>query len=61
MKPDPALVAKEMAERDRLDQARATAPLRPAPDAITVDTTTLTIDEEVALILDLITQRSKRA
>jgi len=61
MKPDPALVAAEMAERDRLDQARATAPLKPAPDAMLVDTTSLTIDEEVAMILDIITQRSKRA
>lgn len=60
-KPDPALVAAEMAERDRIDQSRATAPLRPAPDATIVDTTTLTIDEEVAIILDLITKRSRRA
>jgi len=57
MKPDPALVASEMAERDRIDQARATAPLRIAPDAVVVDTATLTIDEEVALILDLIAKR----
>lgn len=61
MKPDPALVATEMAERDRIDQARATAPLKPAPDAIIVDTTTLTIDEEVAMILDLITKQSRQA
>lgn len=61
IKPDPALVAAEMAERDRLDQARAHAPLKPAPDAVVIDSATLTVDEEVALILDLIARRSKQA
>ena len=51
---DPAAVAQEMAERDRLDQARAVAPLRPAPDAIIIDTSTMTIEEEVARVLDII-------
>ncbi|HEX5418259.1 MAG TPA: (d)CMP kinase [Chloroflexota bacterium] len=60
-RPDPALVAAEMAERDRIDQSRAAAPLKPAPDAILLDTAALTIEEEVAMILDLITKRSKRA
>ena len=55
--PDPARVAAEMAERDRLDQSRATAPLKPAPDAVIIDTSAMTVDEEVALILDLIAQR----
>ncbi len=55
--PDPARVAAEMAARDRLDQARAVAPLKPAPDAVVIDTSTLTVDEEVALILDLLAQR----
>lgn len=55
---DPARIAEEMAERDRLDQSRATAPLKPAPDAVIVDTSTMTVDEEVAMILDLIAKRS---
>ena len=55
--PDPARVAAEMAERDRLDQSRAAAPLKPAPDAVIIDTSAMTVDEEVALILDLIAQR----
>ncbi len=57
MTPDPTKVAAEMAERDRLDQARAVAPLKPAPDAVILDTSTMSIDEEVALIRDLIAQR----
>lgn len=52
--PDPTKVAVEMSERDRLDQARAVAPLKPAPDAIILDTSTLSIDEEIALIRDLV-------
>lgn len=52
--PDPSQVAAEMAERDRLDRARAVAPLKPAPDAVILDTSTMTVDEEVAMILDLI-------
>lgn len=55
--PDPGKVAAEMAERDRLDQARAVGPLKPAPDAVILDTSTLTIDEEAALILDMIAKR----
>jgi cytidylate kinase len=55
--PNPARVAEEMAERDRLDQSRATAPLKPAPDAIVIDTSTMTIDEELAYILDLVAKR----
>jgi cytidylate kinase len=33
--------------RDRLDSTRATSPLRPADDAIVIDTTHLTIDQVV--------------
>ncbi|HLH72295.1 MAG TPA: (d)CMP kinase, partial [Chloroflexota bacterium] len=57
IEPDPAQIAAEMAARDRLDQARAVAPLRPAPDAVIIDTTAMSIDEEVATILDLIAKR----
>lgn len=57
-RPDPAAIAAELAERDRIDQGRAVAPLRPASDAVVLDTSTLSLDEEVALILDLIAQRA---
>ncbi len=57
IEPDPNAVAAEMAERDRIDQSRAVAPLKPAPDAVILDTSTMSVDEEVALILDLIARR----
>ncbi len=37
-------------ERDRIDSQRAVAPLKPADDAIVIDTDHLTIDEEMALV-----------
>lgn len=43
-----AEVLAELRERDRRDSERAAAPLRPAPDAILLDTTGLGIDEAVA-------------
>lgn len=55
--PDPAKVAAEIAERDRIDQSRAIAPLKPAADAVILDTSTMTVDEEIALILDLIARQ----
>ncbi len=45
-----AEVARAIAERDRQDSTRAVAPLRPAPDAVVIDTTGLTIDESVERI-----------
>lgn len=41
-------------ERDRIDSEREMAPLRAAHDAIRVDTTALTFDEQVAAILELV-------
>lgn len=43
-----AEVLADLRERDARDSARATAPLRPAEDAITIDTTTMSIGEAVA-------------
>ncbi|MFC4737980.1 (d)CMP kinase [Bacillus daqingensis] len=42
----------EIAERDRIDSERETAPLKKADDAIEVDTTAMTIDQVVAFLLD---------
>jgi cytidylate kinase len=42
--------------RDRLDSTRPTSPLRPAPDAVVIDTTHLGIDEVVDHITGLLTQ-----
>ena len=45
---------QEMAERDRRDSQRAHAPLRPAADAVRVDTTALTQAEVVGSIAELV-------
>ena len=44
----PAEVLADLRERDARDRARATAPLRPADDAIMLDTTRMSIGEAVA-------------
>jgi cytidylate kinase len=46
-----ASVAAEIAERDRIDSTRAVAPLRPAEDAIHINTDDLTPDEVVDTIV----------
>ncbi|WP_207103054.1 (d)CMP kinase [Paracoccus shandongensis] len=45
---DPAQMLAELRERDRRDSERATAPLRPADDAVVLDTSDLTIAEAIA-------------
>jgi cytidylate kinase len=42
---------EELRERDKRDQERTVAPLRPAEDAVSIDTDHLTIDEVVASIM----------
>jgi cytidylate kinase len=50
---DPGVVLREQAMRDERDRSRAVAPLVPAPDAVPVDTTGLTLDEVVEQIVTL--------
>ena len=49
-----------LAERDRLDADRAAAPLRQAADAVVLDTTGLTFDQQVARIVALADERGLR-
>ena len=44
---DEAALARELAERDRRDAARAHSPLRAAPDAVVVDTTQMPLETVV--------------
>ena len=46
-------VRQETVSRDAIDTARATAPLRPADDAVLVQTDDMDIDEVVAVIIDI--------
>ncbi len=47
-------VQESLARRDAKDSGRSLAPLKKAPDAMPVDTTSRTIDEVVGLVLDTI-------
>lgn len=51
---DEAEVLAQVKERDARDMGRADAPLRPATDAVLIDTSTLSIDEAVAKALALV-------
>ena len=51
-------IAQNIAERDRIDSERVDSPLRPADDAIIVDSTGLDIDEVVAVIVGHFEQSS---
>jgi cytidylate kinase len=57
---DEEAMRKEVGERDRVDTQRAVAPLRPAPDAVVVDTDRLDIDQVVDLILKHIAENPKQ-
>jgi cytidylate kinase len=46
-------LSQEILERDRRDSARTVAPLRPATDAVVIDSTGLTVDDVVNRILVL--------
>lgn len=51
---------EEVQKRDRDDQQRALAPLRPAPDAVIIDSTDLTPDEVVEVLLRLVAEAAGR-
>ena len=50
-------VLADMERRDRLDSERATSPLRPADDAVVIDTDGLPVDEVVRRIVQLARER----
>ena len=52
-----ARLSIDISERDKRDATRAIAPLRPAADAVQIDTTGLSIDEVVALVVELVRDR----
>jgi cytidylate kinase len=59
-KVDENAMRKEVEERDRVDTQRAVAPLKPAPDAIVIDTDHLGLDEVVDTILRHVGVRKAR-
>jgi len=50
-------VLADIVERDERDSSRAVAPLKPADDAIVIDTTVQSIDEVMERVLALVTDR----
>ena len=51
-------VLADVIRRDHLDSTRAISPLRPADDALIVDTSDMTQDEVVAHLRSLVEQRT---
>jgi cytidylate kinase len=50
-------ILREMAERDKRDKNRASAPLSPAKDAIIIDTTGMSISSVFSAVMQIIKQR----
>jgi CMP/dCMP kinase len=50
----PEVISKELRERDERDRNRAESPLRPAPDAVIIDSTKLTLEEVLTRIEDIV-------
>ncbi|MCH7760828.1 (d)CMP kinase [candidate division TA06 bacterium] len=50
-------VEADLARRDRLDSERKVSPLRQAPDAILIDTTDLTVEEEINRVLEIVKKK----
>jgi CMP/dCMP kinase len=49
----------ELAERDRFDSSRDLSPMKKAPDAVEIDTSGLSIDDQVELVLGLVEEKLK--
>ena len=54
-------IREAIKKRDRQDSERETSPLKPAPDAVILDTTALSLDEVVSRVLDLARSLQKGA
>lgn len=55
-----AALSRDLEERDKRDAAREVAPLKPAADAVSLDSSGLTIDEVVDLVLKEYGKRTGR-
>ena len=55
-----ARVLEDLRERDARDSERSVAPLKPAPDAMVLDTTEMTIEAAVRAAMEII-ERKKSA
>jgi cytidylate kinase len=55
---DSSAVKQSLEQRDRRDSTRASSPQRPADDAVLVDTTGMTAEETVELVMALVAERT---
>ena len=53
-------IAEQMAQRDRRDSTRAESPLVPAPDAVIIDSSQMTIEQVIHRIEEIVEQRLNR-
>jgi CMP/dCMP kinase len=53
----PESVLREIRERDRRDRTRALSPLKPAADAVVIDSTHLTLEEVIARVESIVEER----
>ncbi len=53
----PQMIARDLAERDRLDMTRPLAPLKMAADAVILDNTDLDVDEQLQVALRLVKEK----
>jgi len=49
-------IERQLQARDHTDSTRSASPLRPAEDAVTIDTTALSVGEVVAIVLGLVAE-----
>ncbi len=56
----PEEVIRDLRERDRRDRNRADSPLKPAEDAVLLDSTTMTLEEAVAAAEDIVAAKLSR-
>ncbi len=54
---DKSAVLAAIRERDYRDSTRSASPLRPAPDAVAIDSTTLSLEEVIARVASLVIER----
>ncbi|HTX42684.1 MAG TPA: (d)CMP kinase [Acidobacteriaceae bacterium] len=57
--PDHRAISKELRERDERDRNRANSPLRPALDAVVIDSTTMPLEAVLARIEELVRLRCR--
>jgi cytidylate kinase len=54
-------VLSEQRQRDLGDRSRAVAPLKPAPNALQLDTSSLTLEQVIGRVLEVVAQARSRA